>query len=385
MSERPASRLASRLPLLAIAMLSMACGVWLGLLRLGWALPLPWTDSLIGHGPLMIGGFLGTLIGLERAVALQGHRWAYAAPVLTVSGALLLELGPAEPLGALLITLGSGVLVAIFLVLSWREPSWSVLTMALGAVGWVAGNVQWLAGFAIFRVVFWWLAFLVLTIAGERLELNRVLRPTRASRLAFAASVAILLIGVSLTAVRPVAGVRMVGLALVLLTWWLWSYDVARHTVRQAGVTRFIATCLLSGYAWLGVGGFLAAATGAASPGTSYDAVLHAVFVGFVLSMVFGHAPVIFPAVLGLPLPYRPLFYAHLGLLHASLALRILGDLVDTLGRWRGWGGLLNAFVLVLFVANTVWSIVMGLPRRSRMTPKAASGSQSEAYGHRVG
>ena len=52
-----------RAPLLAIALGSMVWGIWMGLLRIGWALPLPKPDQLILHGPLMIGGFLGTLIG----------------------------------------------------------------------------------------------------------------------------------------------------------------------------------------------------------------------------------------------------------------------------------------------------------------------------------
>lgn len=76
-------------PLVALALLSMAWGAWLGLLRLGWALPIPWPDQLILHGPLMIGGFVGTLIGLERAVGLATS-WAYIAPALTAVGSLLL-------------------------------------------------------------------------------------------------------------------------------------------------------------------------------------------------------------------------------------------------------------------------------------------------------
>ncbi len=34
-------------------------------------------------------------------------------------------------------------------------------------------------------------------------------------------------------------------------------------------------------------------------------------FVGFVLRMIFGHAPVIFPAVLGRMLSYGAHFYGH--------------------------------------------------------------------------
>jgi hypothetical protein len=100
-------------------------------------------------------------------------------------------------------------------------------------------------------------------------------------------------------------------------------------------------------------GGAIALVAGAATPGALYDATLHAVFLGFVMSMVFAHAPVIVPAVLGISLPYRQAFYLHVGVLHVSLVLRILGDLIDSLGRWRVWGGLLNAVALLLFMFNT--------------------------------
>jgi len=342
-----------RFPLLAIGLVSMAYGAWLGLVRLGWNLPLPWPDQLIAHGPLMVCGFLGTLISLERAVGL-GASWGYAAPVMTASGALLAIFGPAGYSGPLLFTMGSVVVVAIFVVVWRRQPSLFAFTMLLGAAAWVVGNAQWLAGHAIFRVVFWWVAFLVLTIAGERLELNRVLRPPRAVRRAFAIAVTIVVAGAAVTARWPETGVRAIGLGLLALTWWLARHDVARRTVRQRGVTRFIAISLLGGYAWLGLGGVVAATTGAATPGLLYDAMLHAIFIGFVMSMVFAHAPVIFPAVLGVSIEYGSTFYLHVAVLHVSVILRVVGDFVDVLGRWRVWGGLLNAAALLLFLFNTV-------------------------------
>src|SRR5262249_14373783 len=137
--------------------------------------------------------------------------------------------------------------------------------------------------------------------------------------------------------------------------------DVARRTIRQQGVARFIAVCLLSGYAWLGVGGAIAIVSTVTETGPVYDAVLHAVFLGFVVSMIFGHAPIVFPAVLGRPLPYRPTFYAHVALLHVSVAIRVIGDLIDTWGRLRPWGGLLNAVSLIFFIVNTGSSLASGL------------------------
>jgi hypothetical protein len=348
---------------MAIAMLSMACGAWLGLVRLGWRLPLPWPDQLIAHGPLMVCGFLGTLISLERAVAL-GSPWGHAAPVLVAAGALTLDL-PLGPFAPLLMTAGSGALVAIFVVLLRRQLSLFMVTMTLGAVAWLIGNSLWLSGSAIFRVVWWWIAFLVLTIAGERLELNRVLRPTLAIRAAFVAAIALLACGVVASGRTTEFGVRIAGAGLVALTLWLARHDVARRTVRQQGVTRYMAVSLLAGYAWLGFGGLVALVSGVGAPGVVYDATLHAVFLGFVMSMVFAHAPVIFPAILGRPLIYAPRFYSHVVVLHLSLVLRIVGDLSDDLARWRVWGGLLNAVALALFVLNVGRSMATRLRHHS--------------------
>lgn len=357
-------RTAWRMPLLAAGLASMACGIWLGLVRLGWSLPLPWPDQLIAHGPLMVCGFVGTLVGVERAVGF-GSRWAYAAPALTASGAMTIALHRAGPFGPWLITAGSAVMVVIFAAICRRQPSLFALTMAVGAVAWAVGNVQWAAGASIYQVVFCWVAFLVLTIAGERLELNRVLRPTALAQGTFVAAMTIVVAGVAAAAWWPEPGVRLLGAGLIAATAWLARNDVARRTIRQGGVTRFMAICLLGGYAWLGAGGAMAAVFAAATPGVLYDATLHAVFLGFVMSMIFAHAPVIFPAVLGVSFTFRPISYAHVAVLHLSLMFRVVGDLVDVLGRWRVWGGLLNAAAVLLFLISTVSSINFAAMRTS--------------------
>jgi hypothetical protein len=137
---------------------------------------------------------------------------------------------------------------------------------------------------------------------------------------------------------------------------WLARNDVARRTIRHPGLTGYMASCLLAGYGWLVIAGVLLMTTGATVPGTRYDAALHAIFVGFVVSMIFGHAPIVFPAVLGVPLRYRRSFYLQLVLLHLSVSLRLAGDLVEELGRFRAWGGLLNAAAILVFVVATVSS-----------------------------
>jgi hypothetical protein len=94
-------------------------------------------------------------------------------------------------------------------------------------------------------------------------------------------------------------------------------------------------------------------------PGSAaYDTALHALLLGFVFAMVFGHAPIIFPAVLRVTAPHHPGFYAPL-LLHASLLLRLAGDAGGSF-KLRRWGALLSAFALVAFIANTATAVLHG-------------------------
>src|SRR5579885_137887 len=360
-----------RLPLLAAAMLALLAGLWAALLRLGWNLPHPGLSA--AHGPRMVCGFLGTLISLERAVAL-GESWTYAAPVLSGVGALALIAGVPGPLPAMLITLGSLGLVASFAAILRRQAALFTAAMGLGAVAWLIGNCLWMAGIPIVDMFAWWAGFLVLTIFGERLELSRLTGPGEKSRLLFTAAAGILVAGLALSSRAPSLGLRVSGAAMLLAGFWLWRCDLARRTVWQHGLTRFIAANLLAGYFWLGAAGLAWLWFGSDLTTFHYDVMLHAVFLGFVFSMIFANAPIIFPAVLQRPLPYRPAFYVHSALLHLSLAVRIAGDLTGSYALFS-WGGLLNVLAIVLFVANTAGSIAFAAaPNRGRQIRPAAAG-----------
>ena len=99
-----------RLPLLLLGFAALIGGVSAGLLRLGWDVPLEGSAIAAWHGPLMISGFFGTVIGLERAVALaQG--WAYLGPLAGALGAAALFAGGAAVF-PLCLVVASGVFFA---------------------------------------------------------------------------------------------------------------------------------------------------------------------------------------------------------------------------------------------------------------------------------
>lgn len=358
-------RLNPAAPLLVTALLLLLAALWAGLIRLGgWHLGWPalWPTLPIMHGPLMVAGFLGTLISLERAVALgagQGAgRWLlFLAPLATGLGSLLLLFGLGGLAGPLLITLGSLGLVILMTRIYRLHPALYAAVLWAGAMVFMFGNLRWLAGRAVAEVVLWWEVFLVLTIAGERLELSRLLRLSRLVQALFLAAASLMLAGCLVSIFSLSAGTRLAGLGMLGLAVWLLVFDIARRRLQAGGQARYIALALIGGYLWLAVGGLLMLRFGGMTAGLQYDAMLHAVFLGFVFSMIFGHALIIFPAVLGRPLAYRPIFYVPLTLLHLSLLLRITGDLTLQL-TLRRWGGLLNAAAILLFLLTMAVAIV---------------------------
>lgn len=337
---------AYRLPLLIAGFASLILGAIGGLARLGIDVPVPAPSSIPSHGFLMVSGFFGTVISLERAVAMRAW-WAYGGPLLAAIGAIA-ALAGAPIAYAHAFALAASAFMVAACVQGWRmQRAAHTFTLVLGASCWTAAGALGVAGVETGELVPWWIAFLVLTIAGERLELSRLLRRPAHAQPLFYAIVAALLASLAAQSV-PLFGAALLGLAA-----WLARYDIARRTVREQGLTRYIAVCLLSGYFWLAVGGCVALVSGLR------DAALHAVLLGFVFSMVFGHAPIIFPAVVKLAVPYTPAFYAHLGLLHAGLLARVVGDLA-VVTEWRDAGAAMNAAALALFLLNTITAVVRG-------------------------
>lgn len=341
-----------------LAALALLAAMWAGVIRIGWAWNPIQAKWIISHGALMVSGFLGTVIGVERAIALN-RPWTFLSPALAALGGLALLLGLPSIIGTVLVVLGSLLLVAVFGLILKMHTAIYTGTMALGAVLWAVGNLVVLFGGANWAAVGWWMGFLLLTVAGERLELSRILRLSPKVQNMFIGISVIYVLGLVITLVNLSLGTRIAGVGVLLMGLWLAQYDIARRTIRTEGLSKFIAAALLTGYFWLVVSGTLAVWWGGQFAGFRYDAILHSLLVGFVISMIFGHAPIIFPAVFGKEIPYSNWFYSHLILLHASLLLRVGGD-IAVLPVWRKWGGLLNMIAILLFLANTIIAVMRG-------------------------
>jgi hypothetical protein len=123
---------------------------------------------------------------------------------------------------------------------------------------------------------------------------------------------------------------------------------MVRNLLWIGGERGYTGWCLFSGYLWLGTGGLVRIVYPGAAAGFFYDAFLHSIFLGFVFTMIFGHAFIIMPGVLDVDLNYHHGFVLPLVLLEGTLALRVVADLLFNQGL-RQWAGLGNALAIGLF------------------------------------
>ncbi len=351
---------------------SLFAGLCGGLWRIGWIMPHGASLAAL-HGPLMISGLFGTLISLERAVALD-RPWAYLGPAAATLGSLLLLAGLPPVFAAAAYVLASATLSIVSFAILRQQPALFTGTMLCGALAWLAGNLLWLLGNSIPDVVGWWLVFLILTIAGERLEMSRLLPHKAGSEALFAPLLGLLAAGAHNGVAEP-NGAVLFGLGLVATAAWLLRHDIARRTVRQAGQTRFFAICMLLGYGWLGLAGVALLLHSPSTTTFGYDIALHAVLIGFVISMVFGHVLVILPAVTRWRVEYSPWLYGPLTLLHASILVRGASGLAEW--SWlREISGLIAVLAIAAFIL--VIAIVTFRAQRAMHRSQDAAGSVRE-------
>jgi hypothetical protein len=348
-----------------------------GLLRAGVAVPAPgdgaWPGrAVLAHAFLMICGFMGTVIAIERAVAVK-TRFAFAAPATSALAGVLMLTG--MPVAATwLAVLASAAFIALNVAVVSRRRAAHTALLLTGAGVWLIGNLLHALGARPAAVVPWWFSFLVLTIAAERLEMTRLMRRRRGAVAALYICLGLMLAGSAAFAVSPVSGGWLYGLSLVGLAAWLVCYDIARRTVATHGLSRYMAICLLLGYAWLAVSGLAWIAT---SIGYAVrDVALHALGLGFIFSMMLGHAPVIVPALARVKLLFGWVVYLPLAVLHGSLAVRLFFGPFDF--RLLSAGAAGNAAAIAAFAA-----VMTGSALAWRLRHSASSKTRNAIAAHR--
>ncbi len=340
----------------AVAILSLLLGITAGWQRIGWDIPV---SNLAGdHGALMTGSFIGTLICLERSAACS-NKWWKLLPVINGLSIVLFLLHLPQLAYIFLIAGSMGLLILMFSYYK-SSSSFSYRIMLLGAFAWLTGNLVLFNQYSYPSAVKWWMLFLLWTILGERLELSRLLAAPN-----FKKRILYLIVFINITGVLlpfHLYGNELFAISLAGLSAWLLVFDAGCHAVRKPGQQGYISLWLIIGYIWL----MITAAWLLFWPDApyAYDGALHSFFAGFVLSMVFGHIPVIFPGIFRTNISlYHPVLSIAMILFQLSLALRITGDAVLH-NEFRKWGAMINGISIILLFAVTAIIVVARLKRK---------------------
>lgn len=340
-----------RLPFMLFAFANLLIGIMAGLIRIGWSFSI---DSIAAHhGAIMVGGFLGTLILLEKVIPLK-IKILFALPVVNALS-LVMIIPEFYHIGQICLITGAIGLLVVFMLYFRKQPrDLSVMLMIAGACCQITGHIM-LVTKQFYPMAFpWWMGFILFVIVGERVELSKFLPVTKQNKYLLLGILFLFLIGILL----PFHGMGkyLSGIALVSIALWLLRYDVISIAIKKNGLTRFSAAALMTGcLALMLTGVFLISLPDLPF---AYDAMVHTFFLGFAFSMIFAHGPIILPGVLGLNVkPYHPLLYLPLIAMIGSLMLRLLADtmvLSYTVRQWSGWisaGSILVYFMLLLSIS----------------------------------
>lgn len=337
--------------LLVFAFGNLIFGMLSGLGRMGWQMPLP--ELYVHHGSIMVGGFLGSLISLEKVIPLK-KPVLFLGPLLSASSIFIFLIGHVQA-GITMLIVSSAVLVVVYLNYLKNQHSLYLSLALAGALCWCTGNIMLLWKHFYPMAFPWWMGFILFTIVSERLELAKFLPVTRRNKNLLIFFLGLFFLGLLLPFHKT--GVYVAGASMALVAIWLLQNDVIGLGIKKKGLTRFMAIALLMGYCLLLFEGILLIMLENVS--RSYDVIIHTFFIGFVFSMIFAHGPVILPGVLGLSVkPYSQLLYIPLVVLVSSLIMRITSDLemipfyLRAFSGWITFGSIVLYFLIM--VATTI-------------------------------
>lgn len=335
---------------LPFVMISLITGIWTGWIRIGW--DFPFDKNINEHGALMVGGFIGTLICLERTVSYK-NKAAFLIPLINGLSVIFFLLKTPQT-GFWFLLAGSTGLVLIYFKLYSEFREIYILIMLSGSLCYLIGNVLLLKTNFYPQTAMWWIAFLYFTILGERLELSRYLQIKNAHKITLIILLAIYIIGISIPFHGNggyITAISFIGSAV-----WLFKYDMAKKSLQKEGQHFYSGVVLLTGYVWLIITG-LFMAYGAYS-GLLYDAAVHSFFIGFVFSMIFAHAPIILPGVLKLQINiFNRILYFWFILLQISLLMRIISSVFVSTDL-KLFSGLINGAAILGFLVSILILVI---------------------------
>jgi hypothetical protein len=337
---------------------AISIGIWRIAVTRGFNLP-PIPESWPAHGEIMLGGFLASLIIFERMIALPINSLIWV-PYVFASSALMLHSGNPSVRFIHLAALAGWLLhrwIAFRNFHRWEKPlaesvAFITLTSALMYPGGLTARPE---------VALQGLAFPITVIAIERLEMSFLLKRIGSRLVLFGLIVWCLLW--NLATWRGIPNLTVMGVITLLLVGSIAYYDAALRITQKhsKGLHKFLRTALTFSYLWLFLGAVAMAASSKISAAIFKDVLFHLIGLGFIFTMILGHAPLILSSALGKLPPKKAPLIPFL-LFQAATLLRIQGDFAllksVPFWQWSGWiSGLIHMISLFLYVATLIFFI----------------------------
>ena len=319
------------------------------------------------HGELIVFGFLAPLILTERylgAIAFHLPRSIHAMPFLATLGGLL-KLCSWLSGATILNTLGSisltiAIVFYVYILNMVAKQSAQPLPfryMGLGAAALLAGALLNISRSPVGNPAFTLLliSFPIFTVIGERVELSRFLSPTvfrRAQWGLWAVTLGSILLLLRITAVNSSYLLIAWAIFLAIAVAPLVGPELTLVRMGRSGLYRYLGWHLIVAYIWLFAGLVILAVSHESYP--LYDAGTHALAIGFVLTMIMAHAPVIAPVLLGMGAQETRLGFYPLILLSLSVLMRVTGHVLKAVGfplpLLAGLSGMVALLAIILFI-----------------------------------
>ncbi|MEQ8713805.1 MAG: hypothetical protein RIC80_12370 [Cyclobacteriaceae bacterium] len=332
----------SKLKLVAIGVpVFLILGLITGLSRFG-LFP---TDLSIHHGVLMLNGFAGGLITLERTLS-KPVLANFISLIMLVVGVILASL---DMTWGLWLVTGAIILLILAEVQASRTHHWAYHLMQLtGLLCWLTANAKYQFSNFYPAAVPFWQAFVLMMILATRLK-----KIDRISDLTVMLVLGLYIVSICLpfhSAASSLTGVLLITLAAVVLRLELRHSDDQRYR-------------LMIVYGWL-----IATAIGMLLSDqilNSYDFVLHSFFLGFLFNMIFLNASKAIVSkfgVIGIPLAES----LWMIIMTAGLLIRIVPGDVLGIEMARVVGGIISILAILGFLGSVIRSVV--LTRMGRAT-----------------
>ncbi|ROL56224.1 hypothetical protein D9V84_08615 [Bacteroidetes/Chlorobi group bacterium Naka2016] len=295
------------------------------------------------HFLIFFAGFFGTLLSVESAVG-QRKRILFFIPATIILGLILYI-----TTGVWFLFVAGSIAFSIPSIIVYRSRR-EYITFVLACFLFAVGAILYVFNFY-YPSAIAYIYFLVFYILSERLELAKIVGANKRSFRHFLANEIIVVGLVFFSVYYAYLALRILGAVVFLLTFWFIRNDLARRTLRSREPAKYSAVAMLFGYFWLAFGNLLFFI----SPSTFWGEGIHSITLGFVFSMVFAHAPIIFPNVGMFKFYFSKILYYPLALLHISVATRFVSHIFPKI---KPLALYFNFFAIIFFFAIFIALVV---------------------------